>query len=83
MEHQLFVLDTFASLMPEVDHDDHHHGHNDDDDSYDDDDDDDDDDEIQILGASLPDPRQPRGFPSKCFSYRCSRELHCLWCLVV
>ena len=49
LEHQLFVLDTFASLMPEVDHD-HHHGHHDDDDSYDDDD------EIQILGASLPDP---------------------------
>ena len=63
------MLDTFASLMPEVDHDHHHHGHNDDDDSYDNDDDDDDNDEIQILGASVPDSGQPRGVPSECFSY--------------
>ena len=46
----------------------------DDDDDEDDDDDNDDDDEVDdddyqmILGASLPDSWQPRGFPSQCFS---------------
>ena len=52
MEHQLFVLDTFASLMPEVDHDhhdyvyDHHDVDDDDHDSYDYDNDGDDHDDL-------------------------------------
>ena len=43
---------------------------NDDNGDDDEDDDNDDDDDYQmILGASLPDSWQPRGFPSKCISY--------------
>ena len=35
MEHQLFVLDTFAALMPEVDHNDDDHDDDDNDDDND------------------------------------------------